>query len=347
LDQRGTGLSTPVTEQTLSVLPDASAQFEYLKHFRADNIVRDCEFIRKALTGDEPWTILGQSFGGFCATTYLSFAPEGLKGVAITGGLPPVSVTIDDVYRATYRQLIKKNNLFYKRFPDDADLVRRIVQHLRANEVILPTGETLSAGRFLQLGLSFGFNCSGNSMNTVHYLLENAFVQQSGTEKLSSSFLSAVERRSDFNNHPIYALLHESIYCERQASRWSAERVRSEFPQFAAESEPALFTSEMIFSWMFDEYHSLKPLKELAEMLALYDSWPALYDADVLRNNTVPVAACVYYNDIYVDRSISERTADTIGGAKIWITNEYEHDGLRQDGARILDRLFEMLKDSY
>lgn len=347
LDQRGTGLSTPVAEQTLSVLPGASAQFEYLKHFRADNIVRDCEFIRKALTGDEPWTILGQSFGGFCATTYLSFAPEGLKGVAITGGLPPISVTIDDVYRATYRQLIKKNNLFYKRFPDDADLVRRIVQHLRANEVILPTGETLSAGRFLQLGLSFGFNCSGNSMNTVHYLLENAFVQQSGKEKLSAGFLSAVERRSDFNNHPIYALLHEPLYCERQASRWSAERVRSEFPQFAAESEPALFTSEMIFPWMFDEYYNLKPLKELAEMLALYDGWPALYDVDVLRNNTVPVAACVYYNDIYVDRSISEQTADTIGGAEIWITNEYEHDGLRQDGARILDRLLEMLKDSY
>jgi pimeloyl-ACP methyl ester carboxylesterase len=347
LDQRGTGLSTPITEQTLSALSSAKAQFDYIKHFRADNIVRDCEFIRKALIGDKPWTILGQSFGGFCATTYLSFAPEGLTAVAITGGLPPVSVAIDDVYRATYRQLIKKNNLFYKRFPDDVNVVRRVVQHLRANKCLLPTGETLSADRFLQLGLSFGFNGSGNSMNTIHYLLENAFVEGSGSECLSSGFLSAVERRSEFNYHPIYALLHEPLYCEGQASKWSAEKVRSEFPEFAAQGDPAFFTSEMIYPWMFDQYHNLKPLKELAEMLAAYDGWPKLYDADRLRENKVPVAACVYYNDIYVDRAISEQTADIIGGAKVWITNEYEHDGLRQDGVKILDKLFEMLKDVY
>ncbi len=347
LDQRGTGLSTKVTEQTLSSFPDSKAQFGYIKHFRADNIVRDCELIRKALIGDKTWTILGQSFGGFCATTYLSFAPEGLAGVAITGGLPPVSVAIDDVYRATYRQLIKKNNLFYKRFPDDANVVRRIVRHLRENEVALPTGEILSADRFLQLGLSFGFNVSGNSMNTIHYLLENAFVEQSDSQSLSSGFLSEVERRSEFNNHPIYALLHEPLYCEGKASNWSAEKVRSEFSEFAAQSVPAFFTSEMIYRWMFVQYNSLKPLQGLAELLAVYDSWPGLYDAHRLRRNKVPVAACVYYNDIYVDRLISEQTADIISGAKIWITNEYEHDGLRQDGVKILDRLFDMLKDVY
>jgi pimeloyl-ACP methyl ester carboxylesterase len=345
LDQRGTGLSTAVTEQALSTFADAKAQFEYIKHFRADNIVRDCEFIRKALIGNEKWTVLGQSFGGFCATTYLSLAPEGLAGVAITGGLPPVSVAIDDVYRATYRQLIKKNNLFNKRFPNDVEMVRRIVQYLRTNKVVLPTGEALSADRFLQLGLSFGFNVSGNSINTIHYLLENAFVEQSGNECLSSGFLSAVERRAEFNNHPIYALLHESLYCEGQASNWSAEKVRSEFPEFAKQSEPYFFTSEMICRWMFDEYSNLKPLKELAEIIAAYDSWPKLYDVERLRKNKVPVAACVYYNDIYVDRAISEQTADIICGAKVWITNEYEHDGLRQDGVKILDRLFEMLKD--
>ncbi len=347
LDQRGTGLSTPVTEQTLSAQVDAKAQFEYLKHFRADNIVRDSEFIRKTLTGSEPWTVLGQSFGGFCATTYLSFAPNGLKGVAITGGLPPLCVPIDEVYRATYRLLIKKNNLFYRRFPGDVEVVRKIVNYLRAHRVVLATGEILSADRFLQLGLSFGFNGSGNNMNTVHYLLENAFVEIAGEERLSTSFLSAVERKADFNNHPIYALLHEPLYCEGQASGWSAQRLRAEFPEFSAQSETSFFTSEMIYPWMFDEYHNLKPLKEVAEMLAVYDGWPSLYDVEQLQRNTVPVAACVYYNDIYVDRKASEQTADTIRGAKVWITSEYEHDGLRQDGGKILDRLLEMLRDSY
>jgi hypothetical protein len=56
---------------------DAIKQAEYLKKFRADNIVRDCEAIRNFLTleypeGQRAWSIIGQSFGGFCAATYLS-----------------------------------------------------------------------------------------------------------------------------------------------------------------------------------------------------------------------------------------------------------------------------------
>lgn len=77
LDQRGTGLSSTVTAGTLARQGDAIKQAQYLKHFRADNIVRDCEAIRKRLTEDYPedqrkWSIIGQSFGGFCAATYLS-----------------------------------------------------------------------------------------------------------------------------------------------------------------------------------------------------------------------------------------------------------------------------------
>ena len=81
LDQRGTGASTPITAQTLRHLTP-EAQADYLQHFRADNIVRDAEAIRKMLIGDTPWSILGQSFGGFCAMNYLSAAPEGLEGGA-------------------------------------------------------------------------------------------------------------------------------------------------------------------------------------------------------------------------------------------------------------------------
>ena len=49
-----------------------------MTHLRADGIVRDAELIRQEL-GVERWSILGQSFGGFCAMTYLSFAPDGLR----------------------------------------------------------------------------------------------------------------------------------------------------------------------------------------------------------------------------------------------------------------------------
>lgn len=52
---------------------------------RADSIVRDCEVIRKLIVPNQDpehghdgrWSLLGQSFGGFCCATYLSMAPEG------------------------------------------------------------------------------------------------------------------------------------------------------------------------------------------------------------------------------------------------------------------------------
>lgn len=77
LDQRGTGLSSTITAGTLARQGNAIKQAEYLKNFRADNIVRDCEAIRKCLTAEYPddlkkWSVIGQSFGGFCAVSYLS-----------------------------------------------------------------------------------------------------------------------------------------------------------------------------------------------------------------------------------------------------------------------------------
>ncbi len=83
LDQRGTGRSTPLTARSLARLAAPAAQAEYLACFRADSIVLDCELIRRDLCGpDGQWTVLGQSFGGFCTVTYLSFAPHGLSGGA-------------------------------------------------------------------------------------------------------------------------------------------------------------------------------------------------------------------------------------------------------------------------
>lgn len=89
LDQRGTGLSTPVNATSLAHLDDAG-KADYLSHFRADNIIRDAEAIRAILSPDTPWTILGQSFGGFCVLRYLSVAAHGLKEAFITGGIPQI-----------------------------------------------------------------------------------------------------------------------------------------------------------------------------------------------------------------------------------------------------------------
>jgi pimeloyl-ACP methyl ester carboxylesterase len=100
LDQRGTGRSTAVTARTASTRTPAELA-AYLRHFRADSIVRDAELIRAQLSPDKPWTTLGTSYGGFITLTYLSLAPEGLKTCLITGGLPGLDTIADDVYSRT------------------------------------------------------------------------------------------------------------------------------------------------------------------------------------------------------------------------------------------------------
>ncbi|HTJ69748.1 MAG TPA: alpha/beta fold hydrolase [Actinospica sp.] len=354
LDQRGTARSTPVNRQTLPARGDAAAQADYLTHFRADSIVRDCELIRQELAGDEPWTVLGQSFGGFCATTYLSIAPEGLRRVLICGGLPSLDAHADDVYRAAYPRMVRKSETYYERYPEDVAHVRSIAAYLTEHEVTLSSGMLLTAEAFQSLGIMLGMS---DGYERLHYLLEGALLQVGsgtgaggGSTALSDAFLEDVQSELSFAGHPIYALLHEPCYAQGgKPTGWSAERVRGEFPEFSAAratsgsgDSPLLFTGETIHPWHFRTDPSLRPLRSVADLLAERTDWPRLYDADVLASNSVPVAAVVYAEDLYVDADHSSRTASRIRGLRRWITNEYEHDGLRSSGDAVFERLWKM-----
>ncbi len=343
LDQRGTGRSTPATRQTLAGLGSAEAQAAYLRHFRADAIVADAEHIRRHLLGpDEKWSVLGQSYGGFCVLSYLSAHPEKVREAFVTGGLPPLAADVDDVYRETYRRVLDRSRRYYQRYPGDVDQAQRVADHLRNSDVRLPSGDPLPVPRFQQLGMAFGMR---DGFERLHYLLEEAFVDGPGGVALSDTFLAGVEDAVSFALNPLYAVMHEPAYCQQGAARWSAERVRAEYPELDAEGpDPVLFTGEMIYPWMFDVDSALRPLKEVAERLAEVDDWPRLYDVERLRANTVPVAAAVYYDDMYVERDFSERTAATVPNLRTWVTSEHEHDGLRVDGVAVLGRLIDMVR---
>ena len=112
-------------------------------------------------------------------------------------------------------------------------------------------------------------------------------------------------------------------------------------PEYA--DTPELLTGEHVYSWMFEDYGALAPLRDAAELLAAHE-WPRLYDAGQLGANEVPVAAAVYADDPYVERAFSEETAALIRGARAWVTSEYEHNGLRADGDRILGRLINLAR---
>jgi pimeloyl-ACP methyl ester carboxylesterase len=321
LDQRGTGRSTPVSAGALAGRSPAE-QAAYLTHFRADAIVRDAEAFRAHLDSG-PWSVLGQSFGGFTTLAYLSRAPDGLREAMVTGGLPPIGRHPDEVYGATYARVLERNRRYYARYPDDRE------RFLAARDAapVLASGGRLSHARLRQLGALLG---TSDGAEQVHAILELPYD--------SPAFAHDVEA-IEFARNPIYAVLHESSYADGHVTAWSAERV---LPAAYAD-DPTLMTGEHVYPWMFDEMSALAPLREAADLLAGHQ-WPRLYDADVLAAVDVPVAAAIYAEDMYVERAFSEQTAAHVRGLRPWVTNEYEHNGLRADGGRILGRLIDLVR---
>ena len=351
LDQRGTGRSTPLDRQSLAEVGDAAAQAHHLAHFRADGIVADAEALREELHDGRPWSVLGQSYGGFVITTYLSQAPQGLSEAFVTAGLPGLRTAADDVYRATYAQTAVRGAEFFARYPRDEAVARAIADHLDGTEEPLPTGERLSSRRFRTLGTALGMQ---SGFDALHFTLEDPFTTVRGTRRLRERFLLAAGRALSFAPHPLYAVLHESIYAQGGvvtggagggATAWSAHRVREEFPEFALEvpaDAPFRFTGEHVYPWQFEEDPALVPLRGAAELLAARPDFPPLYEPAVLAENTVPLAAAVYVDDMFVPYAFSRDTARAIRGARTFVTNTYQHDGLRMDGERLFEALLDL-----
>ena len=411
------------------------------KNRQQDSIVDAAEAIRAALVPSigtaqrGRWSVLGQSFGGFASVTYLCRAPRGLTEVLLAGGLPPDAAgweeeneeeeereatsasngnsnsnkssskmsTADEVYDRLFARVVAQNVKFYKRYPRDAAKVRSIVLALAAlpgGGASLPSGGILTPRGLQLLGLA-GLG-SGGGLDRLHYLLERALCPATG--KVTSSFLRGYESWMSWEANPLYALLHESIYCdgggggggESGSSGWAAERARQrgtatlsvpsssspapnepsataatnggEAPsppplqatrsvtlprpeafdalRAAREGREVLFTGEMVFPWMFEEVGALRPLRAVAERLAAKSDWPRLYDLRALKSCRVPVAAAVYWEDMYVDFELSQRTAGRINGARQWVTSELMHSGIRDDGARVFEHLMGLVRGS-
>jgi pimeloyl-ACP methyl ester carboxylesterase len=346
LDQRGTGRSTPV-DAAIAVGRSDTELADYLAMFRADSVVRDAEHIRKTLLGEDVlWTIQGQSFGGFCALTYLSLFPQSVKAVIITGGFAPVLHPAIEVFNALKEGLIERNDAYYKQFPEDLASVRLILDHLTDGSVLVAPNWRLTARQFLTLGYKFGAKLGPA---TVHEIVDRAVRD---IETIGTLSRWAIANASDpmwLSTNPIYAAVHEVIYCSSMSplfspAQWAAQTAIAADSRFN-DSEFPCFTGEMIFPWMFDELPTLAPFKGAAEILAQKIDWPDLYNLVALRSNEVPVVGTIYFDDFYVYRDFALETAKLIGNCGYWVTNEYEHGGYSDDPKRVMGRLFEMLEE--
>lgn len=340
-DTRGNGLSTPVDYQTLALEGDAQAQADYLKHFRADNIVRDAELIRGWMSPDTPWSTIGQSYGGWCTTTYLSLHPEGLKECFIFGGVPGLDRSAREIYEGTFPFVEERNRQYFEKFPMDKERLADLSRYLLENEVTFPNGDRVTPRMVQLLGLKFGF---ANTAEEIHFLLEEAFVPAGDKRVVSHTFKVGLQAALRFDTNPIFAILHEAIYAQGSASGWACDAVQKESYAHFDHYDDFLFYGEMVFPWMFDEISELKGMKEAAHILANYEEWPALYDKEVLSQNTVPVACAVYANDMFVNAKFSLETVGFVPNMKAWHTSEFEHCGLRVGGERIFSRLIDLAR---
>lgn len=343
MDQRGTGRSSRIEGGQMAGFGSPELAVQYLMHFRADSIVADAEHLRRTVFGDEPWSTLGQSYGGFLTLTYLSQAPEGLKSCFVTGGLASLHPDAREVYRRTFPRVEAKNRLFYERYPHHVETVANIADGLNESDVFLPDGDKLSVRRFQALGLDFGMQQGFERMN---WLLDEAVAYSDHPGRFPASFLSQVMQRTSFGDNPLFAVMQESIYGHGVApsTGWAAGQELDEHPQFDERQRPLLFTGEMIFPWMFNDIKALQPFAAAAEILAAKPEWSTLYDLDRLASNDVPVAAAIYFNDMYVDAPLSLRTAHEVGSMHAWVTSEFEHDGV--SNARVFQHLSQLLSST-
>ncbi|ALC05065.1 aminopeptidase [Corynebacterium deserti GIMN1.010] len=324
LDQRGTGLSTPVNDDILNKPAEDVA--EYLTHLRADGIVRDAEAVRKHL-GVEKWNLLGQSFGGFTTLHYLSRHADSLDTVYFTGGLSAIDRPAEDVYINCYNRMRRNSEEFYRRFPQLRDTFGNLVELARAGEIVLPTGEVVSETRLRSLGHLLGSN---DGWFDLYSLLER--------DPKSNAFLHDLAGLLPFGNrNPLYYVLHESSYADGVVTNWAAERV---LPDDFRE-DPTLLTGEHVFQEWMDTVPSLKPWKDVALILA-QNEWPKLYDAQALQNSNAKGAAAVYANDVFVPLDYSLETAAHMPGVQLFITSQHEHNGLRSSAGAVLKHLFDL-----
>ncbi|KAK0733022.1 hypothetical protein B0T26DRAFT_682622 [Lasiosphaeria miniovina] len=204
------------------------------------------------------WTLVGQSFGGWIALTYLSFLPESLAGVYLSAGLAPVGAGAPDfVYAALAQRIAQRNEAYYARYPDDVWHVKQIVAHLDAASssssttsnggyaVKLPGDARLrlTAQAFMTLGRAFGAasaviapgpptsKTTPDAYDALHQLVERASFDIANYNVLSDGalVLAAALFAGGFRLHerPLYGVLHEAIYCDGPgySSSWSAQRI--------------------------------------------------------------------------------------------------------------------------
>ncbi len=342
LDQRGTGRSTRVDAARMGAFDSGETGAAFLARFRADSIVRDAEHLRTTDFDGRRWATVGQSYGGWLTLTYLSVAPEALSACLVLGGLGSLRPSAAEVYRRTFPRMLAKNEEYRRRYPGDTATIARVADLLTAEDVRLPDGDRFTVPRLQFLGTAFGMQ---HGFEEVHWMIDEAVA--TSDDRLTDTFLSQVQAATDFADGPLWAALQEPLYGDPQsgATAWAADAEQARHPAFAPGARPLQLTGEAMFRWMFDDIRLLRPFAAAVDVLAERTDWSPLFDPARLASNDVPVAAAVYFDDLYVDVGLSLETAARVGNLQTWVTNEWQHDGIRASGDAVVRHLLRLIDE--
>ena len=260
LDQRGTGLSSPIDRNTLplrgndadqAALPDAFPRRLHRRRRRghpAGPGLRSLDHLRPEL-----WRVLRAQLP-LLRPRGSSRSPHHRR----PGARWPDPRTACTRPRSGGSRPGTPNTL--AGIPEDRPTVTRIARHLRDTEEFLPDGGRLTVERFQMVGSFLGGNTRVDApAPPAGGRLCRALPAATGSRTPSWNRSGA---SSPGPANPLYALMHESIYGQGEATDWAAWRVLQEFPEFRPDAAEPLLTGEMVYPWYFEQDPALRPLQE-------------------------------------------------------------------------------------
>lgn len=332
LDQRGTGLSSPVDIKLITDLYnlDSAKAIDFLTYFRADSIAKDVEQIRKALFHDQDFYTYGQSFGGWCTLSYISQFPSSATGSLITGGYAPIGHDPKDVYRSIVPQVDRSNKQFLEIYPNTMTQLQELINTLDSDTLFL----------LAQKGFYAGYSSLHSNLRST---IESLYFDISNLGRASTRSLNMLKDPLGFIDNPLYALLHESLYCDNQASSWASQSVMIEENARPATDElNKFFLGENVLKNSFSAVDELKPLMPIMEDVMAYDKWNPQFDKVMLSTSETPVIGVVYENDAAVSREYSLETASILGNGHV-LESDLDHSAYKTNTDVIFNLLFERL----
>ena len=276
--------------------------------------------------GVERWSVLGQSFGGFCvADLPVDRAGGPARGAASPAACRRSGGRSTTSTRATYRARARAQPPLLRALPGRPRAGARAPPPARDEDVRLPVRRPadlapVPPARHLMLGMSDG-------AERLHYLARAA-ARLAGVPARRRA-RDVVRAQPDLRDAPRVVLRRRRRHAlvgraaaARRARTPDAVHRRARLPVDVRGLRRAA-------------RRSARP----PELLAAHE-WPRLYDAGPCSRATrsrSPRRSTP--NDLYVARGSPRRRRRASAALRPWMTNEYEHNGLRADGERVLGRL--------